>query len=377
YLKERIKEVLTGASASIVVRIHGDDLAVLRDEAQAVAASLDGIEGLVDLHLEPQTLVPRLQITLMSEALERYGVTPIHLRDTLSTLVDGRPAGVIYRGQSVLDLVIRGEESVAQDPLSVGELLVYLPIGGQARLREMVDVRMVAAPNVIKRENGSRRIDVIANARRRDLAAVAGDVEERVQSHAFPRGYHPSVLGEFAAQREARNRLLSLALLSLAAIVVLLYTAFRSLRATLLVVASLPFALVGGVIAVWAGQGVLSLGSFVGFVTVLGVGARNSIMLLDHYRHLELEEGVAFGEALVQQGAAERLPSILMTALTTALALLPIVLRPGAPGTEIEHPMAVVILAGLVSTSLLNLLVLPPLYLVWGRGAAVAVVDED
>lgn len=370
YLKERIKEVLTGTSASIVVRIHGSDLAVLREQADEVAKKLKSVEGLINLKVEHQVLVPRLQIDLKPDSIESFGLAPSRVRKTLNTFVNGNIVGEIFEGQRMYRVVVRGNPEKVQDPEAIARLPIDLPGGGYVPLGDVAHIAFAPSPNVIKRDGGSRRIDVVGNVEGRDLASVATEVENTVMTHSFPRGYHPEFLGEYKAQKEARTQLLSLCALSILGILVLLQTNFKSLRATLIVFLALPFSLAGGVLAVYFSGGVLSLGSFIGFVTVLGVGARNSIMMIDHYRHLELEEGIPFGMELVRRGAEERLAPILMTALTTALALIPIVAAAGKPGTEIEHPMAIVILGGLLSSLILNLLVIPPIYIAFGKGAA-------
>jgi Cu/Ag efflux pump CusA len=218
------------------------------------------------------------------------------------------------------------------------------------------------------RESASRRIDVTLDVKGRDLGTVAREVEEKVRGLSFERGYHPEFLGEYAARQASRNRLLALSGLALLGILMILYADFRSTKLTALVFASFPFALVGGVVGAFLSGGVLSLGALVGFVTVLGIAARNGIMLVSHYRHLEVSEGMSFGVPLILRGSEERLAPILMTATVTALALLPIVITGVKPGQEIEHPMAVVILGGLVSSTFLNLFLMPALYLlVHGR----------
>jgi Cu/Ag efflux pump CusA len=229
-------------------------------------------------------------------------------------------------------------------------------------------VSIASTPNEVKRESASRRIDVSCNvASDADLGAVARAIEERVSALPFDRGYHPEFLGEHAARQATRTRLLRLSCVALLGILILLQTDFQSARLALLVFLTLPFALIGGVGGAIAGGGVLSLGSLVGFVTVLGIAARNGILLVSHYRHLEQQEGLPFGRELVIRGAEERLSPILMTALSAALALLPLALGGDRAGHEIEYPMAVVILGGLVTSTLLNLFFLPALYLACGR----------
>jgi Cu/Ag efflux pump CusA len=226
---------------------------------------------------------------------------------------------------------------------------------------------VVPMPNEIKREAASRRLDITCNVQGRDLGAVAAEIEEKVRGLKFEAGYHPEFLGEEAARRESSTRLGTLALLAMLGVVLVLYSDFASWRLTLIAAFTLPFALVGGGVGVFLTGGVLSLGSLVGFVTVLGIAARNGIMLISHYRHLEDVEGEAFGPDLVRRGSEERLAPILMTALATGLALLPLVLGGQKPGQEVEYPLAVVILGGLITSTLLNLFLLPALYLQFGR----------
>jgi Cu/Ag efflux pump CusA len=251
-------------------------------------------------------------------------------------------------------------------------MLIPTSGGAQVRLSEVADVMIAPAANEIRREDGSRRIDVTMNIAGDNLGGVAREVEERVGKLTFARGYHPEFLGEYAALQASQRQLLVLGGLCLIGILLLVWLEFRSIRITALVGISLPFALLGGVAAVLLSGGVMSLGSLVGFVTVLGISARNGIMLLSHYQHLERHEGEPFGPGLILRGAEERLVPILMTASCASLALLPLVVRGDAPGHEIEHPMALVILGGLVSSTLLNLLLMPALYARFGRERPMA-----
>lgn len=371
YLKERIKEVLTGASATIVVRLYGPDMAVLREQAQLVYKSIADVPGVVDLKLEPQILVPQVSVKMKPDAATLFGLTPADVRKSVATLVKGTKAGEVYHDQKVFDVAVWSVPEHRQDIASLQQLLIDLPSGGgQVPLGDVADVSMVAAPNEIKREGASRRLDVTCNVKNRDLGSVARDIEARVKAIGFPREYHPEILGEYAARRESQRRLLMYSALSLIGIFLLLQMDFGSTRLALLVFGTLPFALVGGVAGAFLSGGILSLGSLVGFVTVLGIAARNGIMLVSHYQHLQREEGEAFGPQLVLRGAQERLAPILMTALSAGLALLPLVIAGNRPGYEIEHPLAVVILGGLITSTAMNLLLLPALYLRWGRRRA-------
>jgi CzcA family heavy metal efflux pump len=367
YLRERIMEVLSGAAATLVVRIHGTDLATLRDKAEEVRNAIADVPGVSDLRVERQALVPQVEVRLRPDMEVVAGLTAGDVRGAATTLVQGTVVGQVFHDQRSYDVAVIGAAHARTDLEALRALPVGLPAGGYVRLSDVADVRIVPAPNTIRRENAGRSIDVLCNVAGRDLGSVAADVGTRVRGLAFPRDFHAELLGEHAARQQARRRLLALSVLSLAGILLLLHADFRSLRLTLLVALTLPFALVGGVFAAVLGGGTLSLGSLVGFVTVLGIAARNGIMLVSHYRHLEREEGMPFGVPLVLRAAEERLAPILMTALCAALALLPLVVAGNVPGHEIEYPMAVVILGGLVTSTLLNLFVNPALFAAIGR----------
>jgi Cu/Ag efflux pump CusA len=250
--------------------------------------------------------------------------------------------------------------------------LIDTPSGEPVRLSDVADIRIVPVPNVIEREGQSRKIDVSANVSGRDLGSVANDVEKVLGTVEFPLGYHAEVLGEFAEREAAQRSLLLAGAIAVIAIFFLLYTSFGDWRLTSLTFFTLPWALVGGVLAAYLSNGVISLGSLVGLLTILGIATRNGIMMISHFQHLEQEEGEPFGPGLVLRGARERIAPIMMTALTTGLALVPLVIAGNIPGQEIEYPMAIVILGGLVTSTLLNLLVVPTLYLRFGKARAVA-----
>jgi CzcA family heavy metal efflux pump len=366
YLSERIKEVLTGASASIVVRIYGPDLAMLRQTANGVSDAIKEVEGIRDLKVEQQVLVPQIKVKLRPEAAMRFNLTPGDIRRAATTLIHQTKVGELYEDQKILDVVVRGSDRIRNDLSSLRELLIETPQGAYIPLGDVADVYIDDMPNLIKREGASRYIDVTCNVEGRDLGSVARDVEQQVRGYDFPLEYHPEFLGEYAARAESQKRLLALTALAVIGILILLYTDFQSMRLVLMVFLTLPFALIGGVIGAFAGGGILSLGSLVGFVTVLGIAARNGIMLISHYRYLEDEEKMPFGIPLVIRGAEERLAPILMTALTTALALVPIVIGGFQPGYEIEFPMALVIVWGLITSTVLNLFLMPALYAKFG-----------
>ncbi len=314
YLKERIKEVLSGASATVVIRIFGPDLAVLRNKAHEVARSLDGIEGIVDLKVEPQVLVPQIKIKVNTDAAAQFGLTPGQIRQSINTLVKGRTVGELYQQQKVIGVAVWGEARIRSDLNAVQELRIETAFGTPVPLKTVANIQIVPTPNTIKREGASRRLDVTCNVKGLDLGSVAKEIEAKLQSIKFEQGYHPELLGEYAERTRASQQLLVLSFIALAGVLVLLQVEFSSTRLMLLVALTLPFALIGGVVGAFLGGGILSLGSLVGFVTVLGIAARNGIMLVSHFRHLEQQEGQPFGLDLVVRGAMERLAPILMTA---------------------------------------------------------------
>ena len=362
YLRERVKEVLTGTSASIVVRIYGSDLTVLQAKAKEVGLLLANVEGISDLKVQPLTLVPQLAVKFHPDNAARFGVSSSDVRKAINALVNGTKAGEIYENQQIFDVVIWGTQDQRTNIESIRAMQIDIPRGGRVPLKDVADIYVTPTPNEITREYSSRRIDVTCNTKGKDLGSVANSIEEKLGKVTFDAGYHPEILGEYAEKQASSQRLYSLALLSLLGIFMILYADFASYRIALLVLLSIPLALSGCVISTVFSGGVLSLGSLVGFVTVIGIASRNAIMLISHYRHLETEEKQPYGVELIIKGALERLAPILMTALAAILALLPIIVTGNKPGQEIEYPMAMIITGGLITSSILNLFVLPLLY---------------
>ena len=362
YLRERIKEVLTGSSATLVIRIYGEDLQIIRSKSEEVRNAIADIPGVIDLKVQQQDLVPQIEVRVSPEKAAQFGLTAGMIREAVNIYQKGVKVGEFFENQNIFDVVVWGSPEVRSDLGAIQTLMLDIPTGGFVPLNEVADVIISPVPNQITREFASRYTEVTCNVKGRDLRRVANDIQSRLETVSFDQGYHPELLGEYAAQQEARNRILALSILSLIGIFIILYSDFGSARLALFVIAGLPFALTGGVISALLSGGVVSLGSLIGFITVLGIAARNSIMLISHYRHLEHSEGQEFGLPLVIRGAKERLMPILLTALTTALALLAIIVGGNRPGQEIEYPMAQVILGGLISSALLNLFVMPLIY---------------
>jgi len=368
YLKERIREVLTGSPTAITVRIFGEDLAMLRAKADEVKTSFEKIPGIVDLKVESQKEIPQIDVKVDLAAAERYGVKPGDVRRTAAALVTGTEVGDIFRGGKAYDVNVWSTPECRNSVNAIRDLEIDTPRDGQVRLASLASVDIVATPNHIERWQMKRKIDVRANVRGRDLGSVVADVRRQLSQVEFPKGTHPELLGEYAEREKAQGKMRTLTILSAVGILLILQASFMNWRLAILGFLALPAALVGGVLGAYFGDGIISLGSLVGFLTVLGIAARNGIMLISHYQHLEHVEGEPFGTGLIIRGARERISPIMMTAFTTALALLPLLVAGTIPGHEIEHPMAIVIMGGLITSTLLNLFVIPSLYLRFGAG---------
>jgi Cu/Ag efflux pump CusA len=363
YLRERIKEVLTGTSESVVVRIYGPDLATLQEQSTIVEEKLVGIEGLIDAHASFQTDLAHIEVEVNLAEARKYGLTSGDVRRQASTMIASEEVSDVFHGGRAYDVHVTAIPEARDSFTDVENMPIDTPSGDRVRLGDIATIRMAPTPNAIERDNQSRRIDVGGNLEGRDLESVVADVEERLGTVTFPTGYYAEVLGESTELNAAQDKLLIFGLAAVVTILLLLQAAFGSTRLALLTFILLPTALVGGVVAVGLSGAVLSLGSLVGFLAVFGIAARNGILMVSHFQRLESEEGVAFGKDLVIQGATERLAPILMTALATGLALVPLVVAGSIPGHEIEHPMAIVILGGLITATVVNLLLLPTMYL--------------
>jgi CzcA family heavy metal efflux pump len=368
YLDERIEEVISGGKEPIVIRVFGQDLTVLRAKAEEINKILAGIDGVTDQHVDVSTDVPQLQVEVDLVEAAKVGLKPGDVRRAAATLVAGEEVGDIFRAGKAYDVVVWSTPQTRNSVQDIEDLRLDVPGGDRVRLADVANVSLKPNPNSIEREGDSRRLDVSAQVEEgHDLGAVSRRLADQLDKVSFPRGYHAEVLGEYQERQAAQRLLLATALIAGAAILLLLQASFRGWRPALLVFLTLPMALVGGVLAAYLGGGIVSLGSLVGFFTVFGIAARNGILLINHCQHIEREEGEPFGPALVLRGARERLAPILMTSLATGLALVPLVVLGERPGHEIEHPLAVVILGGLFTSTLLNLFVTPSLYLRFGR----------
>jgi CzcA family heavy metal efflux pump len=378
FLAERIEETLTGSTAELVVRVYGDDLDSLDVAARRVAEALGRIRGATDVQYDPPPVAPDVTVRLRLDDLPLYGLRPDEVLSTVETATRGTRVAQTFEGSRATDVVVTLLPERRARPEDLRALPVTASSGRQVELGQIADIARTTGRFAIAHVGARRVQTVTANVRGRDPDGVTRDVEATLgRTTVLPANVYAEVGGTGAAQRAARRELLRDSLLAAAGIVMLLSVAFGEASRLLLVLANLPFALVGGVLAVFATGGLLSLGSLVGFVTLFGIATRNAVMLISHYDHLVVVEGEAWGRSTAVRGALERLGPILMTALVTALGLLPLALGSGDPGREIEGPMAIVILGGLLTSTALSLFVLPTLALRFGRFGRTVVVETS
>jgi CzcA family heavy metal efflux pump len=370
-ISHRIDHMLSGTRANIAIKIFGDDLVELRKLGKQVETLVAEIPGAVDVAMEQQSEIPFVQVKFDRPALANYGLSVVEAAELLETAFTGRAVGHIAEGQANFDLVVRLPEAAKQSVETLKETLVTLPGGAVVPIEALADVQKRRGANTITREDVQRKLVVMANVSERDLVSVVEDIRAAVaQSIELPTGYFIEYGGQFESAQSAGSRLLMLGVLVILGIFFLLVTAFNSVRDASLIMLNLPLAVIGGIAGVWAMGGTLTIAAVIGFITLFGIATRNGVILIDHIRQLS-NEGLALRQAIIT-GAEERLIPILMTALATALALIPLALAAGEPGSEIQAPMAVVILWGLFSSTVLNMLVVPAVYLKFSKKSAEA-----
>jgi CzcA family heavy metal efflux pump len=370
FLVERMEEIISGTTGNVAIHIYGDDLDALDQDAGEVAAVLRTVPGATDIQVESPPGTPELAIRQRSGKLIQFGFQPLNVLEAIETAYQGSIAGQVYDANRVFNISVILDPRARQNPDLVGSLLVQNTEGALVPLRELADVSESTGRYSIAHDGTRRRKAITCNVRSRDIASFMADAERRVRSRVrLPAGSYITFGGVSEARAQAQREILVHSLIAGAGVLILLSIVFRSFRNLLLVLANVPFALVGGVLAAFLTGGDLSVGSMVGFVTLFGITMRNSIMMISHFEHLVSQEGETWGLSAAVRGATERLTPVLMTAIVTALGLLPLALGSGKAGREIEGPMAIVILGGLVTSTVLNLLVLPPLALRFGRFA--------
>ncbi len=392
-ISHRLDHMLSGVRAAIAIKIVGNDLATLRAEAERVHASITTIPGLVDVQVEPQVLVPQLQVEVDRDAALRFGITPGHLAADLETALGGTRVAQVVEGMRSLDVVTRyaapwredtsefraaggAPDTLLQHP-GMGAAPLVLAEGRVVTLGQLATIRRGTGPNQIFHEDGQRRIVVSANTSGRDVASVVGDLRATLAAVPFAPGTSWSIGGQFERQETAMRTIAGLSIVAVAGMYAVLWAHFRAHALVLQVLLNLPLALVGAVAALWIAGQPLSVASLVGFVTLCGIASRNSILMISHYLHLVRHEGEAFGREMVVRGSLERLVPVLMTALAAGIALVPLAWAGGAPGKEILTPVAQVILGGLLSSTLLDMVVTPTIFLRFGGDAVRAVTGTD
>jgi Cu/Ag efflux pump CusA len=369
YLRERVKEVLTGSSGAVVVRIFGPDPRTLTELADKTLKAIGDTPDLIEAAAALQKEIPQIEIELDLEKARQYDLKPGDIRRQSSVYIASEEVSDIFSGGRAYDVHVWSLPKTRHSVQDIRNLPIDTPGGDKVKLSDVADVRFAPSPNAILRDDQSRRIDVEGNiAEGGDLGAVVEEIEKRVKALDLPPEYSVKILGESSELTNSQNTLAVYGAVALLAIFLLLHAAFGSLRLAGLAFLLLPVSLVGGVLAVaLSPDHLMSLGSLIGFLTVFGIAARNGILMINHFQHLEREEGVPFGRDLVMRGASERLAPIMMTALATALAIVPLAVAGSIPGHEIEHPMALVILGGLFTATLVNLFIIPSLYLRFGK----------
>jgi CzcA family heavy metal efflux pump len=366
-ISHRIDHLLSGTRAQLAIKLFGPDLATLRTKAGEIRAAMERVPGIVDLLVEPQVGVPQIQINLDRRAAAAVGLKAHDLALTVERAFSGATAAQVLEEQRTYDVIVRLEDAARASPDAIRRTLIDTPSGARVPIGQVAEVRLDHGPNTINRENVQRRIIVQANVAGRDLGGVVADVRAAIaRGVSLPQGYFVQYGGQFESQERAARQIALLSAAAILGILILLYVALGSVRLAVLVMVNLPLALIGGVATVLLTGGVLSIASLIGFITVFGIATRNGIMLISHYTHLIREEGASFQEAVVR-GSLERLNPILMTALVTGIGLVPLALGAGEPGKEIQQPMAMVILGGIVTSTLLNMTVLPALFMKYGR----------
>lgn len=364
-ISHRIDHLLATVRADMAIKLYGEDLALLQSMAGKLLTRLRSIPGLDDLQQEQQIRVPEIHVRARPEAVGQYGMVPAQLNSDVARLVNGRRITQVLEGSRRNDLVLRMPE-VQRQPAALGQLLIDTP-DGRVPLAEVAEISTALGPNQITHENGQRRALVFGNISSSDQDAVLRQVRTAVAGLNLPPGYHADLEGRFISQESGRQRILALTCISVLLILAVLYNRYRSFSLSAMVMVNIPFALTGGLIALWLSGNALSLASLVGFITLAGISTRNGILKISHYINLHLNEGMAFGRELVIRGSLERLAPVLMTALVSALALIPLLLSGDAPGKEILHPVAVVICGGLISSTLLDTVFTPILFYHWGE----------
>ena len=373
-ISHRLDHMLSGVRAQLALKVYGSDLDTLRSVAEGLRGQIASIDGLVDLQVEKQVRIPQLEIRIDYDRAALYGIQPAAITEALERLSNGRVVSKLVDGARSYDVVMRlaDENRTTQ---ALGDLLIETP-AGWVPVRELAEVRETDGPNQILREGGSRRLVVLGNTDGQvDMAAVVAEIRAVIAAADLPEGYTATLEGTFQAQEEASRTIALLSLVSLGMVFAILFSRYKSTVCALIIMGSVPLALIGSVAALWIAGQPLSVASMIGFITLTGIAARNGILKISHYINLALHEGMPFGPDLIIRGSLERLTPVLMTALSAGVALVPLMIDADAPGKEILNPVAVTIFGGLISSTLLDTFLTPVLFLRYGRKSLERLVD--
>ena len=373
-ISHRIDHMLSGVRSQIAIKIFGDDLDVLRGQADTLRERLAGVAGIADLQVEKQVLAPQIKVRVDYAAAAQYGLSGSHVLTTLQALVEGERVTQIMEGSRRFALVVRLPES-ARSLEGLSQILLETP-SGRIPLSKIATIEDADGPNQISRDNGKRRIVISANASGRPLSDLVADIRQVVAESTLPEGYFITLGGQFQAQEQASQMISMLAIVSVVLMFVVLYSRYKSSVLAALIMVNIPLALVGAVLGLWLSGQPLSVAALIGFITLAGISVRNGIMKVSHYINLMRFEGETFDTKMIVRGSLERLSPVLMTALVTAFALAPLLFEAERPGTEVLHPVAVVIFSGLISSTLLDTFLTPAMFWLFGRKPAQALLKD-
>jgi CzcA family heavy metal efflux pump len=376
-ISHRLDHLQSGVRSQIAVKLFGEDLGVLRGKAEEIRNVMNDVEGATDVQIERQVLIPQVRFNVNREKAAQYGLQPGEITETLETALNGRKVTEAIDGARRYDVIVRFDDDSRGSLDALKNVTIDTPNGSQIPVSAVANIEILPGPNQILRENTKRRIVISANTGGRDLGSVVGDMQTRVAAQVtLPQGYFVEFGGQFQATKEATRTLSLLTIFSLIAIFFLLIKALGDWRSALQVMLNIPLALIGAVIAMLLTGGVFSIATMVGFISLVGITSRNGIMMISHYLHLMKEEGEDFTEEMIIRGSLERLVPVMMTALTAGLSLLPLVIAADAPGKEILHPLAVVVLGGILTSTLLDQIVTPAVFYKFGKPSADKIIAE-
>jgi HME family heavy-metal exporter len=374
-LAHLISHMLSGVKAQIGIKLYGDDLEMLRDQADELKGVIQGVPGVTDLFAEQQVLIPQLRLQLDRQQLLQYGLTAERVNEFIETAMNGEVVSEVLQEQRTFDLLVRLDDDSRENLETLRRLSIELPEGGRVPLSAVAKIEQSWGPNTINRDNVRRRIVIQCNVKDRGVVDVVQDIKARV-APIVPPGLHVEYGGQFEAQQSASRLIGVLFLASMLGVFLVLFTMFRSVNLALQVMAALPMAFIGSVAALVLSGQTLTIAAMVGFISLAGIASRNGILLLNHYLHLVKYEGEDWTKPMIVRAGLERLAPVLMTALTAGIGLVPLVLAAGEPGKEILYPVATVILGGLISSTLLDFFVHPALFWLFGLKEAERVVSE-